>query len=295
MNRRVILLFLVVVVAFIQGGCTKLGVVNALLPQDDATATVIKGVAFGEHERQKLDVYIPNAVAESNYIRLPVVMFIYGGSWNDGRRQDYEFVGRALNASGFVAVLPDYQLVPEIRYPEFVLDGARALRWVHDNIAAYGGDPERLFLAGHSAGAYNAVMLTMADELLAEHSLPVPPVLGFAGLAGPYDFLPLGSRATKAAFRDVTDLEVTQPVNLITASTPPLLLIHGTDDDLVWIKHSRALHAAADRVGSTSTLKEYEGIGHIKLLLSLSTAFRNDAPTLNDMVAFFNAILAGQP
>ena len=279
--RRLSILLSLMLIA----GCTKLGALNAVLPKDDATRQVIEGIAYGDAPGMTLDVYLP-VTPESG--TSPVVMFIYGGSWKDGRRQDYEFVGRALNARGYIAVLPDYRKVPEVLYPEFVLDGARALRWVHENIAQYGGDPEALFLSGHSAGAYNAVMLTVADDLLAEHGLPVPPVRAFAGLAGPYDFLPLRSRPTRDAFGHVEDLDATQPVNLIDSDTPPLLLLHGTTDKLVWVNHSRSLHNMSTQVGAESTLTEYDDVGHVKLLLSLSKPLRDDPPAFEDMMRFFD-------
>ena len=64
----------------------------------------------------------------------PVMMFIYGGGWNDGAKADYAFVGHAFASRGFVTVVPDYRLVPQVRFPDFVDDCALALRWVQDSI-----------------------------------------------------------------------------------------------------------------------------------------------------------------
>ena len=263
--------------------CTGLGALNKILPKDANTEQVIKGVAFDTHPRQRLDIYVP----KGNEHPAPVVLFLYGGSWKSGKREDYGFVGHAFNAHGYVTVLPDYRLVPEIRYPEFIIDNVSALRWVVENIIRYGGDPQRLFVVGHSAGAYNAVMLALLENVPDSDGGPLPQISAVAGLAGPYDFLPMVYQATKDAFKGVEDLPSTQPVNLVSVTSPPMVLITGTDDKLVSPEHSQSLHRAAQSVGARSTMITYPEVGHIKLLLSLSKPFRSNTPALNDIVEFF--------
>ncbi len=268
--------------------CTSLGVLNAVAPKDDSTLEVVTDISYGSHPRQQLDIYLPKDVDEL----APVIMFLYGGSWKNGKRQDYAFVGHSFNTKGYITVLPDYRLVPEIRYPEFLIDNANALRWVYDHIGQYGGDQDRIFVVGHSAGAYNGVMLGLADALFSEHNLDLPVISGFAGLAGPYDFLPLAFDSTKNAFAEVSDLPSTQPVNLVSSSAPPMILITGTDDKLVLPKHSFSLHDSATSRGAESTLVTYQDVGHIALLLSLSKPFRNNTTALEDVVDFFQDIQA---
>ncbi len=266
--------------------CTALGTLNAVLPKGNGTEEVVSGIEFGDHPRQQLDVYVPKDIEN----KAPVVVFFYGGSWKSGKRQDYAFVGHAFNARGYIAVLPDYRLVPEVRYPDFLIDNANALRWVAAHISDYGGDPERLFVMGHSAGAYNAVMLGLATEMFAENGLTLPALSAAAGLAGPYDFIPMVYQATKDAFQGVPDLPSTQPVNLISPASPPMLLITGTDDELVSPKHSYSLHESARENGANTTLLTYEGVGHIKLLLSLSKSFQDRTPAIEDIVDFFSKV-----
>src|SRR5690606_26882090 len=110
---------------------------NLPAAMDAGTAKVGDGIAYADGPRHKLDVYAP----EQRGAAAPVVFFIYGGGWNRGERADYQFVGRALAARGFIVVIADYRLVPEVAYPAFLEDSANALRWVQDNIADYGGDP----------------------------------------------------------------------------------------------------------------------------------------------------------
>ncbi|MEM7195826.1 MAG: alpha/beta hydrolase [Pseudomonadota bacterium] len=263
--------------------CSPLGVLNTVVPKDGNTERVVKDVNYGGLPRQSLDVYVPrDAQADT-----PVVMFIYGGSWRSGRKADYAFVGHALNARGFIVVIPDYRLVPDIRYPDFLHDGVLALQWIKENIGRFGGQVDAVHLAGHSAGAYNAVMISIVDSWSPELKLDPPDVASVVALAGPYDFLPIRFASTRAAFKGVKDLESTQPVNLISSNSPPLLLLTGADDELVSPQHSKSLFDAGVAKGAEIDLKTYPEIGHVKLLLALSRAGRKFAPVLNDMDRFF--------
>ena len=283
--RRIRAVF-VCICCVLVSSCTGLGALNTVLPKDANTDQVIKGVAFDTHPRQQLDIYVPKGIEDP----APVVLFFYGGSWKSGKREDYAFVGHAFNAHGYVTVLPDYRLVPEIRYPEFIVDNVNALRWVAENIDRYGGDPQRLFVVGHSAGAYNAVMLGLLESVPGRVGETLPQISAVAGLAGPYDFLPMVYQATKDAFKGVEDLPSTQPVNLVTDTSPPMVLITGTSDKMVSPEHSQSLHQAAQTVGAHSTIITYPEVGHIKLLLSLSRPFRSSTPALDDIVEFFEYV-----
>ena len=281
--RQALIILLVSVLA----GCTKLGALNTVLPKDDHTSEIIRDIAYGSHERQKLDIYIPRTESKS----LPVVVFVYGGSWNSGRKQDYSFAGHALNSDEFIAVIPDYRLVPEVVYPDFLHDIADALNWTHSNIEKYGGQPNNLFLLGHSAGAYNAMMVGLASNEFTSSRNRIP-VQGVVGMAGPYNFIPLATRVTKAAFGHLSDLTETQPAEYLNADSPALLLITGGSDQFVLPKHSQYLHQYAQNKGVDSQLVNYPEVGHIKLLLSLSKPFRGQTPALKDSVDFFRQNLS---
>lgn len=264
-------------------GCTPLGTLNTLMPADAGSERVADGIRYGSHHRQRLAIYAPKEARRS----APVIVFIYGGGWDSGRRQDYSFVGRALAARGFVTVIPDYRLVPEVRYPGFVEDAAAAVRWTADHIHEYGGDPERIGVAGHSAGAYTAVMLGVAPPYTGPAVEDPFPVRAVAGLAGPYDFLPLEVQATKRAFGGVDDLAATQPVNLVSGQGPPLFLATGKADNTVRPRNTEALTREAQAVGRRVEARYYDGVGHAGLLLALSRGFRGRAPVLREMTAFF--------
>jgi acetyl esterase/lipase len=270
-------------------GCTRLGTLNGLnniTPGDGGTDHVAADIAFGRDPRQTLDVYAPLGVS-----RAPVIVFFYGGSWKFGRRQDYAFAARALAARGFVVVVPDYRLVPQVRYPAFVEDGAEAVAWTVANISRYGGDPARIGTAGHSAGAYIAILLALDRRWLAAAGVPGAIKAG-VGLAGPYDFYPFEpGGATEAAFGQVIDPRQTQPVSFARADAPPLLLLTGDADTTVKPANVPALAAVLTAVKAPVTVKSYPGIGHIGILLALSKPFRGKAPVLADMTDYLRKTL----
>jgi len=271
------------VATLLAAGWSKLGIYNAVIPHDRGTECAARDVAYGAHARQKLDVYRPDDGSSGN----PVLMFIYGGSWDDGDKKSYSFVGRAFAAAGYVTVIADYRLVPQVRYPDFVKDGAKALAWVKTHIENFGGSPDRIFLLGHSAGAYNAMMLALDPHFLRAEGLSSNVVKAVAGLSGPYDFLPLDVKSTKAAFAGAADLKATQPVNHVTQRTPPVFLATGDKDDLVRPKNTRALTARLKAAGRPHQTRIYKDIGHAGILLAISRPLRGKAPVIEDVTAFF--------
>jgi acetyl esterase/lipase len=268
-------------------GCSPVGMLNVVAGRDGGSENVGDGIAFGTHPRQTLDIYAPIGGNRPT----PVVMFIYGGSWNSGSRQDYAFVGRALAARGFVTVLADYRLVPEVLFPAFVEDNALALRWVRDNISRYSGDPRRITIVGHSAGAYNAVMLGLDHRFLRGVGVDPASIKAVAGLSGPYDFLPFTSAAAEAAFSRWPRLAETQPINMVRSDGPPIFLASGDADTLVSVRNTRTLAARLRSVGASVEEKIYPGIDHAGTLTPLSRLFRDRTPVLDDLVRFLDRTL----
>ena len=265
--------------------CSPLSLLNAFTPADAGGRLAASGIAYGPDERHRLDIYLPEQAASP----MPVMVFLYGGGWNSGERSDYGFVGRAFAAQGFVTVVPDYRLVPQIRFPAFVDDGALALRWVRDHIAPYGGDPTGIALSGHSAGAYNAMMLSLDGRFLSRAGLPPRFIRSVAGLAGPYDFLPLDDSRSIAAFGEFPRLAETQPISFASALAPRIFLATGDGDETVRPRNSVALAAKLRATGATVELKSYPGLGHAGILLALNAGFRSRAPVLADIVRFTRA------
>ncbi|HUO23743.1 MAG TPA: alpha/beta hydrolase [Caulobacteraceae bacterium] len=273
--------------ALLASACSPLTLFNRFAPRDPARQPG-QGLAYGADPRQRLDLYAP----EGGGMGLPVLVFFYGGGWNSGRRQDYAWVGHSLAAQGFLVIVPDYRLAPAHPYPDFVQDGAAAVRWALDHAAAYGGDPDRLAISGHSAGAYIALQLAMDQAFLQAAGVDPRRVRAVAGLSGPYDFYPFVSPLAVEAFGRWPDPKATQPINHVGPGRPPAFLAHGDADTLVELSNtynlSKALRAAGDEVET----KIYPGVDHPGMILALSPAFRGKAPVLADMTSFLTRHLA---
>jgi acetyl esterase/lipase len=222
-----------------------------------------------------------------------VLLFIYGGSWDTGDKSIYGFAGAAFADGGFVTIIPDYRLVPQVRYPGFLEDNARAVRWARDNAARFGGDPERIVLAGHSAGAYNAAMLALDPRWLDAAGVPRGTVKAWAGLAGPYDFLPLDVRSTREAFGQAPDLPSTQPTNHAGRGDPPAFLATGADDATVEPRDSIDLAAKLRAADVPVELRIYPKLGHIGLVTALGPILGRRAPVRRDAIAFLQAQAGG--
>ena len=262
---------------------SPLAFINSLVPKDGFDKH--GGIAYGGLARQKLDVYVPRNGGQD----LPVVVFFYGGTWQSGRRQDYLFIAEALTARGIVAVIPDYRLYPEARFPTFIEDGAAAVAWVHRHIGAYGGGASRLFLMGHSAGAYIAAMLALNPGYLAQVGLSPDELKGFIGLAGPYDFLPLKRPRLIEIFGGAADIPETQPVSFARAQAPPALLLHGAADKIVGPHNSERLAQRLRAAGSRVEDKFYPGFKHMRIIILLASPLQGDEPLMEDIETFINA------
>ncbi len=256
--------------------CSPLKLVNAVSPDGDARAT--SAIHYGNGERQKLDVYQPAAQAGA----APVIVFFYGGNWVSGKREDYAFVGQALAKRGYVVVVPDYRLYPEARYPDFLDDSAQAVAWTTRDIAKYGGDPKRVFVMGHSAGAYNAAMLALDKRWLGKQGVRPDALRGWIGLAGPYDFLPVQNKTTRPVFNYPDTPPDSQPVRHVSAGAPPALLIAAYEDKTVNpVRNTGALAMRLREKHVPVRELYYDGVSHATLVASLSRALHTLAPTLD--------------
>ncbi len=265
--------------------CSPVGLLNAISPTDSYNKT--SAIAYGSDPRQRLDIYVPTAKKAGP---TPVVLFFYGGSWNSGERNDYRFVGEALASKGYVAVIADYRLYPQVRYPDFLKDGAHAFAWVHQHIAVYGGDPEHMFVMGHSAGGYNAAMLALDPRLLAEVNLSASDMRGWIGLAGPYDFLPIENPDVRPVFFHPNSPPDSQPINHVTASAPPALLMAAEKDDLVNPKRNTGgLAKRLREAGVPVSEHYYDNVSHISLVAALSRPLRYKAPALDEIARFIDS------
>ena len=240
-----------------------------------------QALRYGPGPRQHLDVYRPRHARGA-----PLIVFFYGGSWQNGSRDLYPFLGTSFAAQGIVTVVPDYAVFPPARFPEFLQDGARAVAFARDRARAWGADPQRLVLMGHSAGAHIAAMLAFDPQWLAAVSMDAhSDVAGLIGLAGPYDFLPIRGRVLQRIFGGASRPE-TQPINFVTGREAPALLIAARRDTLVDPANTRRLAETIRAKGGTVEEREYGRVNHFTLVGSVAPGLRVLAPTLRDVTDF---------
>ncbi len=248
----------------------------------------IADIAYGAHVRHKLDLFVPASARPAS--GHPVVVFFYGGSWNRGSRAEYRFVGDALAARGILAVLVDYRLYPEVRFPDFLDDSARAVAWVLREAGRYGGDATRVFVAGHSAGAYNAAMLALDARWLNGRGAAPSALAGWVGLAGPYDFFPMSNPDAQPVFFHPNYPKDSQPIDFASASAPPTMLAAAREDVLVNPqRNTRQLAQKLSAAGVPVRLELYDNVSHTTLIGAVAWPLRWMAPVLDDMVVFVNA------
>jgi acetyl esterase/lipase len=288
---RVLRLAAAAFVAGLVAACSPSAAYNRLALAGVRGTEITRDIPFGADPRLKLDVYAPPRGERLK----PVLVFIYGGSWDTGEKSIYGFAGAAFSGRGFVTVIPDYRLVPAVRYPGFLEDGAQAVRWARENAGRFGGDPERIVLVGHSAGAYNAAMIALDGRWLREAGVPPGAVKAWAGLAGPYDFLPLEVRSTREAFGQAPDLPSTQPINHVDRGDPPALLATGVNDGTVEPEDTRELARRLTAAGVPVETRFYPKVGHIGIVTALGPLFRGRAPVLNDVTRFLHERTSPQP
>lgn len=267
--------------------CSSLRVIDALVPCD--TYSRLPDQAYGPDPRQRLDVYLPARPLPN----APIAVFFYGGSWSSGERADYRFVGEALASSGIVTVVPDYRLSPAVRYPAFVRDSAEAVRWAHTRARSFGADPSRLHVCGHSAGAYNAAMLALDPRWLGEVGMRPGQLAGWAGLAGPYDFLPIIQAETRVAFDWPNTPADSQPLFHALQQrgpAPPALLLAPQKDPLVEpLRNTVALANALQERGVPVQHELLPRVNHATLVATLASPLRVLAPTLERLTGFMGA------
>jgi acetyl esterase/lipase len=269
--------------------CSAVDLLNATVASDTYVCT--EGLAYGPQPRQMLDVYQPKSQTPSAFKNAPMVVFFYGGSWSSGERADYRFVGEALASHGIVTVVADYRLSPQVRYPVFVQDSALAMRWAFDHAEQYGVNPSRIFVMGHSAGAYNAAMVALDESWLKAVGLTPSRLAGWIGLCGPYDFLPIGDPKTQVAFNWPDTPADSQPLAHASRASPPALLLAPTHDKVVDPQRSTVSMAKRLKgVGVRVESELFDNVSHVTLVASMASVLRGRAPVLERVTTFVASV-----
>ncbi|MBN1318770.1 MAG: alpha/beta hydrolase [Anaerolineales bacterium] len=238
--------------------------------------TVDRNINYGDHQKHRLDVFSPADAAGR-----PVLFFVHGGGWSGGLKEQYPAMAREFIKLGYVVVLVNHRLYPEVRFPAFIEDVASALRWVVDNISQYGGDPKTIFLAGQSAGAHTVALLGLDDHYIANQKIDKNCIKGVIGASGPYDILSLIAhmheglnlaRAEKylsSIMGGKDKLEIASPLRQVHPDAPPFLILHGKQDLIVPYQISKEMAGALDRAGVETHLEIMENVDHFSMVLNL--------------------------
>lgn len=270
-------------------GWSLLGFMNRLdsVLASGGSRLMVRGEAYGSGTRQKLNIWSPKDDAAAPR---DVIIFFYGGSWRMGARDQYDFVGRALAEKDYLVVIPDYRLVPEVRFPGFVEDGAAAVAWVRANIGRFGGNPDRIFVSGHSAGAHIGAMVTLDRQWLAKAGAPGDSIKGFVGLAGPYDFYPFTSESSRNAFGHLADPKISQPINFARGDAPPIMLLTGNADTTVKPRNSLVMAPKISQLGGKAEMRTYAGVDHSEIVMGFANPFRYKAPVITHIDGFIRSV-----
>lgn len=264
---------------FFAPGSSPAMLLNLTVPR--STYRVHRDIPYGEGPRRKFDLYLPKQFTPP----APVVLFFYGGAFRAGRKEEYRVVGEALASKGIVTAVADYRIFPEGHFPDFLEDGARAFAAVHARIAEFGGDPSRIFLCGHSAGAYISVMLASNPAYLEAANAHLSHIRGVIALAGRYHELPLGDSIAHEIFRGPARPE-TRPATYIDGKRPPTLFLAGAHDSSEVLESHRLLAAHLREKDSQVEQRTYPKVGHMGIMVALAPGFRGLAPLRDDIVRF---------
>lgn len=270
-------------------GCSAAGFALVNLPANLSGDVKIYKAAYGSEKLQSLEIYVPKT---SKKTPLDVVVFFYGGRWTSGSKEDYRFVGDKLARQGYVVVIPDYRKYPEVKFPAFAEDAAKAVAWTADHIADYGGDNSHLHLAGHSSGAHIAALITADPEYLkAENKDAHKLIRSFAGLAGPYNFTP-DEADLKDMFGPPDRYPRMQVNTYVDGKEAPMLLLYGLKDDLVGPFNHEKLAEKIKQEGGRVSVKTYKDLDHVDMMKTF-TWVGPKSTILQDMVNFFRATDGG--
>lgn len=277
--------------ALVLAGTLTLGLTLAACSQQSAQSTlnrvvstggltVTQNVPYGPDARNRMDVYAPQ-----NARNAPVVLFIHGGSWENGDKDGHKFVGESLARAGYVTAVMSYRLAPQNRYPTYVQDSALALKVLRDRATSFGGDPDDLFVSGHSAGAFNAVEVVDNERWLREAGVPVFAVRGVIGIAGPYSY-DFREFASRRAFPEGATPDQVMPDRHVRPDAPPHLLLVAANDTTVYPQNAINMESALKKAGVPVTRTVLPRLNHITIMAAVARPLTLLGGTRQAMIDF---------
>jgi acetyl esterase/lipase len=244
---------------------------------------VKRGIVYTEAptpdpNKHKLDVYSPRDGTNS-----PVFFFIHGGAWRLGDRTQFFPVGNRFARDGFVTVIPSYRLAPRSPYPAQIEDCAAAFAWMVREISKYGGDTNRIYLGGHSAGGHLAALLALDRQQLASVGLSPNLIKGVIGISGVYDLNAIGESQSEVFGRDPKFRRASSPITYVNEHAPPFLVTYCEHEYFSLPAQARAFDAALRGVGARSELWYSPGENHVAEIYSFCL---DHDPTADQMLRF---------
>lgn len=260
-------------------GCTPTQLFNAV--NSGGSFDIRHDVSYGERDVQQLDIYTPRRAKPG----APIVVFFYGGAWQGGDKESYRFAAEAFAGKGYLTILPDYRTYPHGVFPDFMIDAAKAMAWVHRE---YGG--RKIVVMGHSAGGHIAALLSLdARYLRAEGLSHTDVIAGWVGMAGTYDFGPFTDPPYDKIF-PAELYEQTQPINFTEGATIPAFLMTGEEDSVVPAQNVRTLDAALRSEGTPVMSAYYEDLGHMGIVVRLSKILRRQRGVRDNIIRFMDSL-----
>ena len=251
---------------------------------------VQKNLAYGDNKRHKLDIYHPKkSISITQGQDKPVIVFVYGGAWKQGKKKDYKFIAHAFTQAGYRVVIADYRLFPQVKFPNFIDDIADAIAYLDHNAKDILGDVSKgIVLMGHSAGAHTVATLATDKHYLQQRNIRLE-LRALVALSGPYD-LQLDDPEVIPIFMPVTPEKIAKPARLVHANMPPVLLLHGRKDTRVKPFHTEHFANALQQAGVVHTVKWYQDMTHIKIISSIAARLRFINPTYQDIIDFLETL-----
>lgn len=256
---------------------SALAVVNGITA--NGGVGVSKDILYGDKPLQDLDIYYPKPLAQAMKAEsaidksYPMVVFVHGGSWESGSKEEYAFVGQSLAQAGYVTAVINYRKAPENVYPDYVKDAAQAIAWSHNNAKSFHADPNRLAVIGHSAGAFNAVAAVANEDFLAPYGMKPKDLGAVIGIAGPYSYDFRQYDSATAFGTNATPDEV-MPDRQIKGEQPPYLLLTAEKDKVVHITNAIKMTEALKAAGVNVETGEIKGASHATSIGAMAPPLR---------------------
>ncbi len=228
-----------------------------------ATTRHVLDIPFGTDDWQKLDLYLPHDTSARD---MPTLLFMHGGYWTHGHKEWLGFMAPAFTSLPALFISVGYRLAPAARYPAALEDCLAALHWTYHHIATYGGDPQRLFVGGHSAGGHLAALMTLQPRLLTARGLPADVIKACISVSGVYDLKgDIPQDRLQAFLGPTTSHKQASPLCYVQGAHTPFLLVVGEHDYPVLYEQAYAMAAALRQAGCPFAFLEIPGVDHFQI------------------------------